>query len=196
MRRLNIARNYLIPKQMEANGLKESEFAIADSAIRDIVRYYTRESGVRNLEREIAKICRKVVKSLLLKPRDKTGSCRAEGLEKYLGVRRYRYGRAEEKDQVGQVTGLAWTEVGGELLTIEATVVPGKGKHIHTGQLGDVMQESIQAATTVVEAVPSAWYRSRFLPEIRSAFSPSRGRNAEGRTERGRRNVHGAGVVR
>ena len=116
------------------------------------MRYYTRESGVRNLEREIAKICRKVVKNLLLSPRDKQIHVLPKSLSKYLGVRRYRYGRAEEKDQVGQVTGLAWTEVGGELLTIEATVVPGKGKHIHTGQLGDVMQESIQAATTVVRS--------------------------------------------
>ncbi|NND37195.1 MAG: endopeptidase La, partial [Gammaproteobacteria bacterium] len=148
----NIARNYLIPKQMEANGLKENEFAMAESAIRDVVRYYTRESGVRNLEREIAKICRKVVKGLLLKPRDKQVHIVPRSLEKYLGVKRYRYGRAEESDQVGQVTGLAWTEVGGELLTIEATCVPGKGKLIHTGQLGDVMQESIQAATTVVRS--------------------------------------------
>jgi len=148
----HIARNYLIPKQMEANGLKVEEFAISTSAIRDIVRYYTRESGVRNLEREIAKICRKVVKGLLLKPREKRLHIVPRSLEKYLGVKRYRYGRAEENDQVGQVTGLAWTEVGGELLTIEATVVPGKGKLIHTGRLGDVMQESIQAATTVVRS--------------------------------------------
>ncbi|MFQ5609846.1 MAG: endopeptidase La, partial [Woeseiaceae bacterium] len=148
----HIARKYLIPKQMEANGLKPDEFAMAESAIRDVVRYYTRESGVRSLEREIAKICRKVVKSLLLKPRDKQTHIVPRSLEKFLSVRQYRYGRAEEHDQVGQVTGLAWTEVGGELLTIEATVVPGKGKLIHTGQLGDVMQESIQAATTVVRS--------------------------------------------
>ncbi len=150
--KLHIARNYLLKKQMEANGLKTAEFAIASSAIRDIIRYYTRESGVRNLEREIAKICRKVVKSLLLKPRDKQTHIVPRSLEKYLGVRRHRYGRAEEVDQVGQVTGLAWTEAGGELLTIEAAVVPGKGKLIHTGQLGEVMQESIQAATTVVRS--------------------------------------------
>ena len=150
--KLNIARKYLLKKQLKANGLKESELAIADSAIRDIIRYYTRESGVRSLEREIAKVCRKVVKNLLLSPRDKQIHIVPKSLPKYLGVRRYRYGRAEEKDQVGQVTGLAWTEVGGELLTIEATVIPGKGKHIHTGQLGDVMQESIQAATTVVRS--------------------------------------------
>ena len=147
-----IAVNYLIPKQMEANGLKSAEFAMAESAVRDIVRYYTRESGVRNLEREIAKVCRKVVKGLLLKPRDKQVHVVSRSLEKYLGVRRFRYGLAEENDQVGQVTGLAWTEVGGELLTIEATAVAGKGKLIHTGRLGDVMQESIQAATTVVRS--------------------------------------------
>jgi len=150
--KLNIARNYLLKKQLKANGLNDKELAISDTAIRDIIRYYTRESGVRNLEREIAKICRKVVKSLLLNPRDKQIHVVPKSLEKYLGVRRHRYGRAEEKDQVGQVTGLAWTEVGGELLTIEATVVPGKGKHIHTGQLGDVMLESIQAATTVIRS--------------------------------------------
>ena len=150
--KLNIASKYLIPKQMEANGLKAEEIAIADSAIRDMIRYYTRESGVRSLEREIAKVCRKVVKNLLLTPRDKQTHVVSRSLEKYLGVRRYRYGLAEETNQVGQVTGLAWTEVGGELLTIEATAVPGKGKHIHTGRLGDVMQESIQAATTVIRS--------------------------------------------
>jgi len=148
----NIAKRYLIPKQLEANGLQTEELAISESAVRDVVRYYTREAGVRNLEREIAKICRKVVKNLLLHPKDSQTHVLPKNLEKYLGVRQYRYGRAEEKDQVGQVTGLAWTEVGGELLTIEATVIPGKGKLIHTGQLGDVMQESIQAATTVVRS--------------------------------------------
>ncbi len=150
--KLNIAKKYLIPKQVKANGLAEKEILIADSSVRDIIRYYTRESGVRNLEREIAKICRKVVKSLLLKPRDRQTHVLTRGLEKYLGVRRYRYGLAEENDRVGQVIGLAWTEVGGELLTIEAAVVPGKGKLIHTGQLGEVMQESIQAALTVVRS--------------------------------------------
>jgi ATP-dependent Lon protease len=150
--KLNIARNYLIPKQMKATGLKDKELVVGDAAIRDMIRYYTRESGVRSLEREIAKICRKVVKSQLLKPREAQSQILPRSLEKYLGVRRFRYGRAEENDQVGQVTGLAWTEVGGELLTIEAAVVPGKGKLIHTGQLGDVMQESIQAATTVVRS--------------------------------------------
>ncbi len=150
--KLNIAKNYLIPKQIAANGLKASEIHFSDPAIRKTIRHYTRESGVRNLERELAKICRKVVKSLLLKPRDKQTHILPRGLDKYLGVERYRYGLVEESDQVGQVTGLAWTEVGGELLTIEAVAIPGKGKLMHTGQLGDVMQESIQAATTVVRS--------------------------------------------
>ena len=141
---------------------KPDELTISESAITDIIRYYTREAGVRNLEREISKICRKVVKNLLLKPRDKQVNVTPRNLDDYLGVRRFRYGRAEEHDQVGQVTGLAWTEVGGELLTIEATVVPGKGKLIHTGQLGGVMQESIQAAMTVVRSrAAAAGYRRR-----------------------------------
>ena len=150
--KLNIARNYLVPKQLRENGLESDELAISDSAVRDVVRYYTREAGVRNLERELAKICRKVVKNLLLRPKDRQTHIVPKSLQKFLGVRRHRYGLAEENDQVGQVTGLAWTEVGGELLTIEAMVVPGKGKLMHTGQLGDVMQESIQAATTVVRS--------------------------------------------
>ncbi|MCO6414157.1 MAG: endopeptidase La [Thiogranum sp.] len=150
--KINIASRYLLSKQIQNNGLKEEELSISENAIRDIIRYYTREAGVRNLEREIAKICRKVVKELLL---DKSGTritVSPRNIEKYLGVKRFRYGRAEEHDQIGQVTGLAWTEVGGELLSIEATIVPGKGRLIHTGQLGDVMQESIQAATTVVRS--------------------------------------------
>jgi ATP-dependent Lon protease len=150
--KLNIARNYLIPKQVKANGLRTEEIAINEPAVRDMVRYFTRESGVRSLEREIAKVCRKVVKGLLLQPSTRRVQVTPKNLDKYLGVHRYRYGRAEEINQVGQVTGLAWTEVGGELLTIEATVVPGKGKLIHTGQLGDVMRESIQAATTIVRS--------------------------------------------
>ncbi|WP_018234037.1 endopeptidase La [Thioalkalivibrio thiocyanodenitrificans] len=148
----SIAQNYLVPKQMKNNGLKEDELSISEAAIRDIVRYYTREAGVRNLEREISKICRKVVKNLLLKDTDRKTQVTPKTLDKYLGVRRFRYGIAEERDQVGQVTGLAWTEVGGELLTIESAVVPGKGKIQHTGKLGDVMQESIQAALTVVRS--------------------------------------------
>jgi ATP-dependent Lon protease len=150
--KLNIAMRYLIPKQMKENGLKDEELSITRAAVLDIIQHYTRESGVRNLEREISKVCRKVVKSLLLKPRDKGIRVTPKSMEKYLGVRRFRYGKAEDNDQVGQVTGLAWTEVGGELLTIEGAVVPGKGKLTHTGQLGDVMTESIQAAMTVVRS--------------------------------------------
>ncbi|MBM5570211.1 MULTISPECIES: endopeptidase La [Deefgea] len=148
--KVNIALKYLVPKQMKNNGVAEGELLIADSAVRDIIRYYTREAGVRSLDREIAKICRKVVKALLMKPSDKKLSVTNKNLDKYLGVHRYEYGVAELKNQVGQVTGLAWTEVGGELLTIEAVKLPGKGKMIQTGQLGDVMQESIQAALSVV----------------------------------------------
>jgi len=150
--KLNIATRYLIPKQMKENGLEKDELRITEPAVRDIIQHYTRESGVRNLEREISKICRKVVKSLLMKPREVCVTITPKGMEKYLGVRRFRYGIAEENDQVGQVTGLAWTEVGGELLTIEAATVPGKGKQTYTGQLGEVMTESIQAAMTVVRS--------------------------------------------
>jgi ATP-dependent Lon protease len=148
----NIARRYLLPKQVKANGLKADELKVSDAAILEIIRHYTREAGVRNLEREISKICRKAVKELLLETDRGVVSVTPKNLAKYLGVKRFRYGRAEENDQVGQVTGLAWTEVGGELLTIEAAVVPGKGKLAHTGQLGEVMQESIQAAMTVVRS--------------------------------------------
>ena len=151
-----IARKYLLPKQMKNNGLKDSELQLSDSALHDIVRLYTREAGVRSLEREIAKICRKVVKSAVLKPTDKATSVTSRNLEKYLGVHRFRYGEVEENDQVGLVNGLAWTEVGGELLTIESAVVPGKGKLSFTGQLGDVMQESIQAAMTVMRSRSAA----------------------------------------
>jgi ATP-dependent Lon protease len=155
--KVNIAHNYLIKKQIEANGLTDEEIQIGDAVIRDIVRYYTREAGVRSLEREIAKICRKVVKQRLLgKDKSRTTQVTPKGLERYLGVRRFRFGLAEENDQVGQVTGLAWTEVGGELLTIESSVVPGKGKTLQTGKLGDVMQESIQAALTVVRSRAAA----------------------------------------
>ncbi|MFO1509920.1 MAG: endopeptidase La [Steroidobacteraceae bacterium] len=150
--KMNIARRYLVPKQMKNNGVKADELKVADEALLDIVRYYTREAGVRNLEREIAKIARKTVKQQLLAKKDKAVSVTSKNLDKFLGVRRFRYGKAEEENRVGQVTGLAWTEVGGELLTIEAAVVPGKGKLQHTGQLGEVMQESIQAAMTVVRS--------------------------------------------
>ncbi|MDQ5914475.1 MAG: ATP-dependent Lon protease, partial [Pseudomonadota bacterium] len=148
--KVNIAERYLLPKQMKANGVKKTELTVADSALRDIVRYYTREAGVRALEREVSKICRKVVKTLLLKKRTSKVIVNARNLDKYLGVRRYTFGMAEKENQVGQVTGLAWTEVGGELLTIETVALPGKGKTITTGKLGEVMQESIQAALSVV----------------------------------------------
>jgi len=148
--KVNIAQRYLLPKQMKSNGLKKTELTVAESALRDIVRYYTREAGVRALERDISKICRKVVKTLLLKKSQTKLAVTARNLDKFLGVRRYTFGMAERENQVGQVTGLAWTEVGGELLTIESVVLPGKGKTITTGKLGEVMQESIQAALSVV----------------------------------------------
>ena len=150
--KLNIAKRYLMPKQTTNNGIEDNELRISDSAILDAIRYYTREAGVRNLERELAKICRKVVKKLLLRPRSSIIRVNHRNLAKYLGVQRHTYGRAENNDQIGQVTGLAWTQVGGELLAIETAIVPGKGKLIHTGQLGGVMQESIQAAMTVVRS--------------------------------------------
>jgi ATP-dependent Lon protease len=151
--KMNIGRRYLVPKQMKANGLKDDELKVSDQALLDIVRHYTREAGVRNLEREIAKIGRKSVKQLLLEDKEqKTIAVTPRNLEKFLGVKRFRYGKAEDSDRIGQVTGLAWTEVGGELLTIEAAIVPGKGKLQHTGHLGEVMQESIQAAMTVVRS--------------------------------------------
>jgi ATP-dependent Lon protease len=163
--KLNIALRYLVPKQLKANGLKATELQVAESALRDVIRYYTRESGVRSLEREISKICRKVVKELSLaaakaakkgKPATERKRARISvtdsNIDDYLGVRKFTYGRAEQQNEVGLVTGLAWTQVGGDLLSIEATVVPGKGKLMHTGQLGDVMQESIHAALSVVRA--------------------------------------------
>lgn len=164
--KLNIAKKYLLPKQMDATGLKDSELAITDDAIREVVRSYTREAGVRSLEREISKLCRKVIRNLVSKKPVKEAGKKIKkaakqlkkitigekDLEQHLGVKKYRYGLAEEKDQVGQVTGLAWTEVGGELLTIEAQVMRGKGKSLYTGQLGDVMQESIHAAMTVIRS--------------------------------------------
>jgi ATP-dependent Lon protease len=150
--KINIALRYLIPKQIKNNGLKEKEIDIPQEVVRDMIRYYSREAGVRNLERDISKICRKVVKDLLLQPRKEKVLITPENLSDYLGVRRFSYGLAEEQDQVGQVTGLAWTEVGGELLTIETAVIPGKGKHSATGKLGEVMKESIEAAMTVVRS--------------------------------------------
>jgi ATP-dependent Lon protease len=150
--KVNIAEKYLISKQLVLNGLNNQEIAISEAAVRDIIRYYTREAGVRNLERDIASICRKVVKEIISSKKIKKLTITVSTLEKYLGVKKYRYGLAEEFDQIGQVTGLAWTSVGGELLTIEASIMPGKGKVSHTGQLGEVMQESIHAAMTVVRS--------------------------------------------
>ncbi len=149
--KINIAIKYLAPKQVQANGLKKSELAFEEEAIRDIIRYYTREAGVRGLERQIAKVCRKAVKEHAAEKRFQV-TVTADSLEHFLGVRKHRYGLAEQQDQIGQVTGLAWTQVGGELLTIEAVVVPGKGQLIKTGSLGDVMLESITAAQTVVRS--------------------------------------------
>jgi ATP-dependent Lon protease len=157
--KVNIALQYLLPKQVKNNGLKEGELSVTEPAIRDIVRYYTREAGVRSLEREISKVCRKAVKQLLTEKsadrpagdgKSKRISVTPRNLDKFLGVRKFSFGMAEKKNQIGQVTGLAWTEVGGELLTIETVTMPGKGKTITTGKLGEVMQESIQAALSVV----------------------------------------------
>ena len=174
--KLNIAERYLMPKQFKANGLIEGELKVHESAVRDIVRYYTRESGVRNLERELAKIARKVVKEVALAgPRPAKKGAKAapsvvvtsKNLDKYLGVRRYDFGRAEGEDEVGLVTGMAWTEVGGDLLQVEASVMPGKGQLILTGQLGDVMQESVKAAHTVVR---SRSERLGLDPDFQSKF--------------------------
>ena len=150
--KVNIAQRHLLPKLMKNHGLKPEELAMSESAMRDIVRYYTREAGVRSLEREMSKICRKVVKELVKAGENRKVTVSARNLDKYLGVRRYTFGMAEKKNQVGQVNGLAWTEVGGELLTIEAATMPGKGKMTTTGKLGEVMQESVQAALSVVRA--------------------------------------------
>ncbi|MDH5591803.1 MAG: endopeptidase La, partial [Gammaproteobacteria bacterium] len=155
--KLNIAIKYLLPKAVKDNGLKASEVEIQLDAIQDIIRRYTREAGVRNLQRDISKICRKVVKQILTSKSTEKIVVSADNLEDYLGVYIYQYGVAEENDQIGQVTGLAWTEVGGELLTIETAVMPGKGKAAYTGKLGEVMQESIQAATTVVRSRSKEW---------------------------------------
>ena len=150
--KLNIAQRYLIPKQLKLNGLKKDELSISEETIIDVIRYYTREAGVRSLEREIAKVCRKMVKAFTLDEQPGGTEVQPDMLADLLGVRKYNYGIAEEDNKIGQVTGLAWTSVGGELLTIEAVAVAGKGRHVKTGSLGDVMQESIQAATTVVRS--------------------------------------------
>jgi len=164
--KVNIAQKYLIPKQLTDNGLKSGEASFAEESLKSIIRFYTREAGVRGLEREIAKVCRKVVKEFSLGERDDEIVVSDENIEHYLGVKKFRYGVADENDQVGQVTGLAWTQVGGELLTIECTSVAGKGKVVRTGSLGDVMLESIQAAMTVVRSrgeaigIPSDFHES------------------------------------
>jgi ATP-dependent Lon protease len=150
--KLNIAQRYLLPKQSENNGVKSDELELTEGAIRGIIRYYTREAGVRSLEREISKVCRKVVKGVQLKTHEGKAVITEENLNDFLGVRKYDFGRAEKKNQVGQVVGLAWTEVGGDLLTIESAVMPGKGNIIRTGSLGDVMKESVEAARTVIRS--------------------------------------------
>jgi ATP-dependent Lon protease len=160
----SIATKYLLPKQMKNNGVKESELEVTEEAIRDIIRYYTREAGVRSLERDLSKICRKTVKGLQLKKMTPKVVVKAENLNDFLGVRKFTYGRAEQQNQVGQVVGLAWTEVGGDLLTIEAALMPGKGVITSTGSLGDVMKESVAAARTVVRS------RSRRLGIVDEVF--------------------------
>src|SRR5699024_5149658 len=150
--KLNIAKQYLLPKQIKANGLKKNELTVTDEGIRGIIRHYTRESGVRGLDREISKLCRKVVTATELGESKGPEKISIEQLEDFLGVQKYQFDRAQEEDQVGQVTGLAWTSVGGELLTIEGVAVPGKGRVTMTGSLGEVMQESIRAAQTVVKS--------------------------------------------
>ena len=180
-----IATRYLIPKQLKNNGLKPEEIALSPAAIRDVIRYYTREAGVRSIEREISKVFRKVAKTLLLKKSEKKINVTPKSLDKYLGVRRFRYGTAEQVNQVGQVTGLAWTEVGGELLTIETAIVPGKGKTTYTGKLGDVMQESITAALTVVRSraarlgIPEDFYQKHdFHIHVPEGATPKDGPSA------------------
>ena len=155
--KLSIASKYLLPKQIKNNGLRAGEIIVEEEALRDIIRYYTREAGVRSLERDISKICRKVVKMILVNPKLKKIKVDSQNLDSYLGVRRFDFGKAELENKVGQVTGLAWTEVGGELLTIEAQVMPGKGMMTRTGSLGDVMKESMEAARTLVRARANGW---------------------------------------
>ncbi|MGZ5176028.1 MAG: endopeptidase La, partial [Burkholderiales bacterium] len=173
--KVNIAQRHLLRKLMKNHGLKADELTVSESALRDVVRYFTREAGVRSLEREISKICRKVVKELVKAGENRKVTVSSRNLDKYLGVRRYSFGMAEKKNQVGQVNGLAWTEVGGELLTIEAATMTGKGKMTTTGKLGEVMQESVQAALSVVRArsrrlgIPDDFYQKNdihiHLPE-------------------------------
>jgi ATP-dependent Lon protease len=185
--KVSIAVKYLVPKQLEKNGLKAEEIKIEEETIRDIIRYYSREAGVRSLDREIANICRKVVKKILDDPSIECIDVVPESLEALIGVQRYRFGRAEEEDRVGQVTGLAWTEVGGDLLTIETAIVPGKGKATRTGRLGDVMQESIEAAMTVVRSrsemlgiAPEVYKEHDFHIHVPEGATPKDGPSAGG----------------
>ncbi len=193
--KVHIATRYLLPKQLKNHGLKKEELLVSDSALRDIMRHYTREAGVRSLEREISKICRKVVKALILKSTAHKISITPRNLDKYLGVRRYTYGMAEKHSQVGQVTGLAWTEVGGELLTIESAVLPGKGKTITTGKLGR-SDAGVGSGGAVggARALRQARHRRRFLPAQGPAYSPARGCHAEGRSECRHRDLYRDGV--
>ncbi|HZK89960.1 MAG TPA: endopeptidase La [Stellaceae bacterium] len=185
--KLEIAKRHLIPKQIEAHGLKKAEWAISDDALRDVIRYYTREAGVRNLEREIANLTRKAIKDILMKKAGKEGkvSVSRRNLDKYAGVRRFRFGAAETEDLVGVTTGLAWTEVGGELLTIEAVTLPGKGRVIATGKLGDVMKESVQAAESYVKSrslvfgiLPSAFEKKDIHVHVPEGATPKDGPSA------------------
>jgi len=182
--KVEIARRHLIPKQVKANGLKKTEWSITPDALRDLIRYYTREAGVRNLEREIANLARKSIKDILVKHKKKV-TITVKNLEKYAGVRRYRYGEVEETDLVGVTTGLAWTEVGGELLTIEAVTVPGKGRVTATGKLGDVMRESVQAAESYVKSrslafgiVPTLFDRKDIHVHVPEGATPKDGPSA------------------
>ena len=190
--KLNIARRYLLPKQQKNNGVKDVELEVTDGGLRGIVRYFTREAGVRSLEREISKICRKVVKGVQLKQYTGKVVVTEDNLNDFLGVRKFDFGRAEMKNQVGQVVGLAWTEVGGDLLTIEAAVMPGKGNIIRTGSLGDVMKESVEAARSVVRArARAAGHQGRDVREARHPHPRARWRHAEGRPQRRRGHDHG-----
>ncbi len=193
--KLNIAKQHLLPKQLERNALKKGELTVDDSAIIGIIRFYTREAGVRSLEREISKLCRKAVKTLLMDKKRKHIEINGDNLKDYLGVQRVDYGRADTENRVGEVTGLAWTEVGGDLLTIETACVPGKGKLTYTGSLGEVMQESIQAALTVVRARGEIGHQRRFLRETRHPRARAGRGDAERRPERRYRDVHRAGLL-
>ena len=204
--KIHIARDHLLPKLMKNNGVKDTELTVDDSALRDIVRYYTREAGVRALEREVGKICRKVIKQLLtqsdrakaegktaeVKPVNVTG----DNLSDFLGVRRYAFGMAEKENEIGLVTGLAWTEVGGDLLTIEVADMPGKGVIQRTGSLGDVMKESVEAARTVVQALarPSPGFADSVFEKHDMRRARAGRRDAQGRSVRGYRDHHGHGV--